>query len=256
MIKFFRKIRQNSLMKNKTGKYFKYAIGEIVLVVLGILIAVQINTWNTSQKLKADNIVFLKKMLSELELNKNRMAYLTRIENNPQNVILASKNSDSLLKLSYMGLNKTHLDFILKNYFKSVINNLNLHDGVYEELLNTGKLYTLGSDALIFDIKNYYNRLKREVTYTELRRKKYFDGLKLLEKNIFKLKMDYSFDSIHFNIKNYPWYFNATSEQYQDMQIGLLNLKNQQFFQIRKIKDVSSVTDSLIVVIKKELKTK
>ena len=46
MIKFFRKIRQNLLMENKTGKYFKYAIGEIVLVVIGILIALQINTWN------------------------------------------------------------------------------------------------------------------------------------------------------------------------------------------------------------------
>ena len=46
MIKFFRKIRQNLLMENKTGKYFKYAIGEIILVVIGILIALQINTWN------------------------------------------------------------------------------------------------------------------------------------------------------------------------------------------------------------------
>ena len=46
MIKFFRKIRQNLLMENKTGKYFKYAIGEIILVVIGILIALQINNWN------------------------------------------------------------------------------------------------------------------------------------------------------------------------------------------------------------------
>ena len=50
MIKFFRKIRQNLLMKNKTGKYFKYAIGEIVLVVIGILIALQINNWNENRK--------------------------------------------------------------------------------------------------------------------------------------------------------------------------------------------------------------
>jgi hypothetical protein len=51
MINFFRKIRQNSLMeKNKTGKYFKYAIGEIVLVVIGILIALTINNWNESRK--------------------------------------------------------------------------------------------------------------------------------------------------------------------------------------------------------------
>jgi hypothetical protein len=50
MIKFFRKIRQNLIMENKTTKYFKYAIGEIVLVVIGILIAVGINSlYNTSQ---------------------------------------------------------------------------------------------------------------------------------------------------------------------------------------------------------------
>ena len=49
MIKFFRKIRQNLLMENKTGKYFKYAFGEIVLVVIGILIALQINNWYGKQ---------------------------------------------------------------------------------------------------------------------------------------------------------------------------------------------------------------
>jgi len=50
MIKFFRKIRYDLMNKNKTGKYLKYAIGEIVLVVLGILIALQINNWNEERK--------------------------------------------------------------------------------------------------------------------------------------------------------------------------------------------------------------
>ncbi len=50
MIKFFRKIRQNLLLERKTGKYLKYAIGEIVLVVIGILIALQINNWNENRK--------------------------------------------------------------------------------------------------------------------------------------------------------------------------------------------------------------
>ena len=57
MIKFFRKIRQNLVMENKTGKpaspagrYFKYAIGEIILVVIGILIALSINNWNDARK--------------------------------------------------------------------------------------------------------------------------------------------------------------------------------------------------------------
>ena len=51
MIKFFRKIRQNLLMDNKTSKYIKYAIGEILLVVIGILIALSINNWNENKKL-------------------------------------------------------------------------------------------------------------------------------------------------------------------------------------------------------------
>jgi hypothetical protein len=53
MIKFFRKIRQNLLVENRfnkpaspAGRYLLYAIGEIILVVIGILIALQINNWN------------------------------------------------------------------------------------------------------------------------------------------------------------------------------------------------------------------
>lgn len=49
MIKFFRKIRQNLVSAGKTGKYLKYALGEIVLVVIGILIALSINNWNTNK---------------------------------------------------------------------------------------------------------------------------------------------------------------------------------------------------------------
>ncbi|MFC3880063.1 DUF6090 family protein [Algoriphagus namhaensis] len=50
MIKFFRKIRQKLLSKNKVSSYVLYAVGEIVLVVIGILIALAINDWNEKRK--------------------------------------------------------------------------------------------------------------------------------------------------------------------------------------------------------------
>jgi len=89
MIKFFRKIRQRLLMENRTGKYLKYAVGEIVLVVIGTLIALQINNWNENRitknltksyllniksDLKADTITFvagIKRSIKTLEKQKN-----------------------------------------------------------------------------------------------------------------------------------------------------------------------------------------
>ena len=69
MIKIFRKIRQNLLMENKTGKYFKYAFGEIILVVIGILIALQINNWNENRKNKITEADYYCRILDDLELN-------------------------------------------------------------------------------------------------------------------------------------------------------------------------------------------
>jgi len=71
MIKFFRKIRYDLMEKNKTAKYFKYAIGEIVLVVIGILIALQINNLSEKNKVHAKQETYLSlikgEMLNNLE---------------------------------------------------------------------------------------------------------------------------------------------------------------------------------------------
>ena len=80
MIKFFRHIRQSLIMENKTGtsseasakagKYFKYAIGEIILVVIGILIALQINNWNEKRKARINEKLNLTQLLEDFNTNK------------------------------------------------------------------------------------------------------------------------------------------------------------------------------------------
>ena len=75
MIKFFRKIRYDLMEKNKTEKYFKYAIGEIVLVVIGILIALQINNFNNNrQEIKIEQ-EYLLSLQTEYETNLEKINF-------------------------------------------------------------------------------------------------------------------------------------------------------------------------------------
>ncbi|WP_460218002.1 DUF6090 family protein [Psychroserpens sp. MEBiC05023] len=67
MIKFFRRIRQQLLSENKFSKYLIYAIGEIILVVIGILIALQINTWNDLRQKDKLKQAYSKSLISNLK---------------------------------------------------------------------------------------------------------------------------------------------------------------------------------------------
>ncbi|MBU2928159.1 hypothetical protein [Winogradskyella psychrotolerans] len=70
MIKFFRYIRKDLMEQSKTSKYFKYAIGEIVLVVIGILIALQLNNLNDERKTENLRQVYYKQLLQDFEKDK------------------------------------------------------------------------------------------------------------------------------------------------------------------------------------------
>jgi hypothetical protein len=73
MFKLFSNIRRNLLNEGKTTRYFKYAIGEIILVVIGILIALQINTWNENRKATNEEIKVLKALQADFMISKDRI---------------------------------------------------------------------------------------------------------------------------------------------------------------------------------------
>lgn len=75
MIKILRKIRYNLMEKGKTTQYFKYALGEIILVVIGILIALQINNWNEERKEKIVEENFFENVLIDLEKDEEKLKY-------------------------------------------------------------------------------------------------------------------------------------------------------------------------------------
>ncbi len=84
MIKFFRKIRQKLLTENKFSKYLIYAVGEIILVMIGILLALQVNNWNEERK----QLAYGQEILNELitEANKNISSFNWAIENLEKNI--------------------------------------------------------------------------------------------------------------------------------------------------------------------------
>ena len=72
MIKFFRKIRYNLMETGKTSKYFKYAIGEIILVMVGILLALQVNNWNQNRVNKQKEKLLLNELHDEFVKNQEQ----------------------------------------------------------------------------------------------------------------------------------------------------------------------------------------
>ena len=143
MIKFFRKIRQNLLSEGKTGKYFKYAIGEIVLVVIGILIALQINQWNENRKENNALKTLTENLNNELQKNLEELEIdLSRVKNS----ITASNTL-----LSYTGSKNIEVDNIIIDsliYYAVSNPTWNPSSYVLNDIKNSGKLSTLKNENL------------------------------------------------------------------------------------------------------------
>lgn len=150
MLKFFRKIRQNLIMENKTSKYFKYAIGEIVLVVIGILIALQINTWNQNRQDRIQEQQILNQLLKEYTNNLNQLNQKIEIRNE----IIKS----SLKILSYR---TTERQTVVADSFNLHLSRMVTRPtfdpelGVTNELTSSGKLYLIKNSELRNNISSF-----------------------------------------------------------------------------------------------------
>ncbi|PIB29181.1 hypothetical protein BFP77_07170 [Maribacter sp. 4U21] len=138
MIKFFRKIRQNLLLENKTGKYLKYAIGEIILVVIGILIALQINDWNDQRKDNVKEQEILKRLRKEFTANRVQLLEKTK---NKKDI---NKKCSRLLTF-YNEPEKAELDSIFA-YLGSVIPTT--FDPIQNDLVRSGNIEIIKSEEL------------------------------------------------------------------------------------------------------------
>ena len=139
-------------MENKTGMYFKYAIGEIALVVIGILIALSINNWNEDRKESLIEKNYLRRLLVDLEndyktlsfskaLSKERINQVNILSNVIKNQSQSNESSTLII------------ESIEKVTWRSY---LPLSKIVYNELLNSGNMSLIQSEYLRNLLSNYY----------------------------------------------------------------------------------------------------
>lgn len=152
MIKFFRKIRQNLLMENKTGTYLKYAIGEIILVVIGILIALQINNWNESRIQSIAEEEFITSLKNDLTQDKAFILTIVDL-NQPRMEAFEILNSD--LQNLYSN-DRDSLNSLFKDYFRSQRTFYPI-SGTYESAVSGNQIAIFRNKELIQKVVKLYN---------------------------------------------------------------------------------------------------
>jgi hypothetical protein len=157
MIKFFRTIRQNLISEGKTVNYLKYAIGEIILVIIGILIALSINNWNEHRKLKIEEHNSLIDLRTEIVSN---------IEALTKTIVSHQKSYDGAKKLKDLFNDRAAFDnmpdsIFHSNYFQ-MVNNATFDPklGILKSLISSGKINTLSNKELLYSISSLEDEIK------------------------------------------------------------------------------------------------
>ena len=156
MIKFFRKIRQNLLTENKLSKYLIYAIGEIVLVVIGILIALQINNNNSFKEQRKVEQEYLISLQSEFETNLNKIN--NSIQENDERI----QALEMLLTLFDKNVLDTVSQLMISKEFSSVFGNeMNYFPstGVLSDIISSGKLNIILNKKLTQHLASFESNL-------------------------------------------------------------------------------------------------
>lgn len=156
MINFFRKKRNQLADENKLIKYLRYAIGEIMLVVIGILIAVQVNNWNENrinENIKAQVLSNLKDdILYDIRVLKNLDSTYIRWQ------LQTGKIFSKLISRSMDSINSIN-EFIIG---RGSMNHLTVKTTTFDEMVNTGLLYKIDDPQISQSINDYYEFAKLE----------------------------------------------------------------------------------------------
>ena len=150
MIPLFRKIRKKMADDNKPLKYMRYAIGEIVLVVIGILVALQVNNWNENRIKLNESIIHLQSLKSDLEVD---TIYFNQQKREAQKQV---DNYLIFFKKSYETQNNIEEVTELIDLAYPFTKYLHVQNSTFLEMVNAGKLNDLANEELKSSIVALY----------------------------------------------------------------------------------------------------
>jgi len=142
------------MKQSKIKPYLLYALGELLLIVLGIVIAVQISNWNTKREARQIEQKYFNKLSAELK------ADLERYEFRDSMYQIISDNCDKILDIIAKDSPPIDKRYLFEIDFLSFFP-LSPNFSTYEEMLNTGRLYAIENKELRTSIVDYYNAIKK-----------------------------------------------------------------------------------------------
>lgn len=155
MIKFFRRIRQQLLSENKLSRYLLYAFGEIVLVVIGILIALQINNWNENRKNSILEAGYYCRLLEDVEQDIDQFSQLVR---SAEERLKASNQAVRLLLKDPPKKIDIGKQIWLAN--KAIYIDFRPNNSAFEELKSGARLGIIKDKNVIKALNTYYNNIE------------------------------------------------------------------------------------------------
>ncbi len=152
MLHFFRRIRQKFISENRVSKYLVYAIGEILLVVIGILLALQIDTWNTEHKDRQKEKEYLRNLMEDLDTQQQQVN--AQIEHEALMRSLCQKALKHLIAepINFDSVN-TYLATVTRRTF--VIN-----DPTFQDLKSSGNILIIRDNSLRKKLLSFYQYLE------------------------------------------------------------------------------------------------
>ncbi len=218
-MKFFRKIRQNLLSEGKTVRYLKYAIGEIILVVIGILIALSINNWNHNRLLQKEEFKYYKnikrQLIEDITLIRNNIDYNQFYYEQYQYAIGLFENDDrsNLDSLGIIAINLlTYSDF-------------HQETNIYQTLVSSGEIKLLENQNIIEGLQrleeNYIYINKMEDAHLEIIKIIYPELNKIVRFNPIRIEnVDLLFE---FKFQNHFTFTSEIMREKDEIYNGALN---------------------------------